>query len=78
MGLEGVGVYVWVGKGCLIFCFKVPVFLGLSAREVVGVVVQFLESNLGKIWQPFGGGEVPAPQGKEDLCGKRKRRRSEK
>ena len=67
-----------VEKGRLIFHFKIPVFLGLSAREVVGVVAQFSESVLGKIWQPFGGGEVPAPQGKEDLCGKRKRRRSEK
>ena len=71
-------MYVWVEKGCLIFHFKVPVFLGLSAREVVGVVAQFSESDLGKIWQPFGGGEVPAPQGKEDLCGKKRRRRSEK
>ena len=67
------GVYVWVEKGCLIFHFKVPVFLCLSDREVVGVVVQFSESDLGKIWQPFGVGEVPAPQGKEDLCGKRRR-----
>ena len=69
---------MWVGKGCLSFRFRVPVFLGLSIREVVGVVVQFSYLDSGEIWQPFGGGEVPAPQGREDLCGKRKKRKSEK
>ena len=78
MGPEGVGVYVWVEKGCLIFHFKVSVFLGLSVREVVGVTTQFSEFDLRKIWQPFGVGEVPAPQGKEDLYGKKRRGRSEK
>ena len=37
-----------VEKGCLIFRFKIPVFLGLSVREVVGVVVQFSNLDLGE------------------------------
>ena len=40
---------MWVGKGCLSFRFRVPVFLGLSVRAVVGVVVQFSDLDLGEI-----------------------------
>ena len=39
-------------------------------------MVVFSVFRLGKFWQPFGVGEVSAPQGKEDLC--RKRREEER